>query len=205
MFIVGLTGGIGSGKTAASDYFAKKNITVVDADRVSRLVVKPGSDALKIIVEHFTAEHPNKTLLNRDGSLDRKALRKIVFDNPSERLWLESLLHPLIASEIERQLQASLSPYTLLVSPILFESGQNLYVQRSLVIDTPESLQISRTALRDNTDESGVKAIMKAQSSREKRCELADDIVLNNASLESLYKKLDGLHAHYLTLANSHH
>ncbi len=196
MLIIGLTGGIGSGKTAASDYFETLGITVVDADLVSRLVVEPGSPALGKIAEHFGAD-----ILDQDGALNRTALRKIVFDTPDERIWLEGLLHPLIGEEIQRQLNTSQSPYTLLVSPILFESGQNLMTQRALLIDAPEELQISRTSVRDNTDPESVKSIMKAQTQREERRKLADDIILNDSDLESLHKKLDQLHQEYLALA----
>ncbi len=194
--VIGLTGGIGSGKTAATNYFEQLGITVVDADLVSRLVVEPGMEALKEIASHF-----GEDILDADGALNRTALRKIVFDKPEERKWLESLLHPLIAQEIHRQLEASQSPYTILVSPILFESGQNLYCQKSLVIDAPENLQVSRTSVRDSTDEAGVKAIMKVQLSREDRCAKADDVILNDGDLESLHIKIDSIHAKYLKLA----
>jgi dephospho-CoA kinase len=198
MLIIGLTGGIGSGKTAASDYFASKGITVVDADLVSRLVVEPGQNALQQIKAHF-----GEDILDSQGRLDRTALRKIVFDSPKLRSWLENLLHPLIAQEIQKQINASESPYTILVSPILFESGQNLYCHRTLVIDAPESLQIARTTVRDDTDEAGVKAIMKAQTQRETRLQKANDVLLNDASLEDLHQKIDQLHESYLELAET--
>ena len=196
MFILGLTGGIGSGKTAASDYFSSKGITIVDADIVSRLVVEPGQDSFKEIASHF-----GTGVISDDGSLNRPALRKIVFDQPKERLWLENLLHPLIANEIQTQLNTSESIYTVLVSPILFESAQNLYTQRTLVIDTPEDLQISRTAKRDNTDPDSVKAIMKVQTERQVRIEKADDVILNNGSLNDLHQNIDQLHRKYLQIA----
>jgi dephospho-CoA kinase len=199
MFIIGLTGGIGSGKTATSDYFASKNITIVDADVVSRLVVEPDQPALLKISEHF-----GENILDQNGGLNRSALRTIVFEKPEQRLWLEGLLHPLIAQEIQKQLNESQSPYTLLVSPILFESGQNLFTQRTLVVDAPENLQISRTTKRDHTDEKGVKAIMKAQTDREVRIEKADDILLNDGTLEQLHAKIDSLHEKYLTLAQKY-
>ena len=199
MFIIGLTGGIGSGKTAASDYFASKNITIVDADVVSRLVVEPGQPALEEISKLF-----GESILSQDGNLNRTALRAIVFETPNERRWLEGLLHPLIAQEIQKQLSESQSPYTVLVSPILFESGQNLYAQRTLVVDAPESLQISRTTIRDHTDAAGVKAIMKAQTDRQARNKKADDILLNDGTLEQLHTKIDSLHEQYLKLAHEH-
>jgi len=197
MFIIGLTGGIGSGKTAASNYFFSKGITVVDADLVSRIVVEPGRPALTEIAQHF-----GNTLINKEGALDRTALRKIVFDKPNERLWLEALLHPLIAKEIQKQLQDSKSPYTILVSPILFESGQNLYTQRTLVIDAPENLQISRTSVRDNTDAASVKSIMKVQTERAIRTAKANDVIINDGTLEDLHKKIDVLHETYLKMAS---
>lgn len=197
--VIGLTGGIGSGKTAATNYFQQLGITVVDADLVSRLVVEPGQEALKEIAQHF-----GQDILDEHGALNRPALRKIVFDHPEERKWLESLLHPLIAREIHRQLEASESAYTILVSPILFESGQNLYCQRNLVIDAPENLQVTRTSVRDNTNEDGVKAIMKVQMSRKDRCAKADDVILNDGDLESLHKKIDAFHSRYLELSAEH-
>ena len=143
-FVVGLTGGIGSGKTAASDWFAAQGIVVVDADLVSRQVVEPGRPALARIREHF-----GDTVLQADGSLDRAALRNIVFAAPDERRWLEQLLHPLIAQEIVRQLAAAGSPYALLVSPLLFETGQKAFVKRTLLVDVPAEVQRARTAARD--------------------------------------------------------
>lgn len=199
MLIIGLTGGIGSGKTAASDYFASKGITIVDADLVSRLVVEPGKKALQEIANHF-----GEDILTAEGKLDRTALRKIVFQAPDERLWLEALLHPLIAQEIQQQLQASQSRYTILVSPILFESGQHLYTQRTLVIDAPEALQITRTSARDHTDAEGVKAIMKAQTQRAVRTQQADDVIVNDGTLNDLHKKIDELHEKYLRLAEKY-
>ncbi len=198
MLTIGLTGGIGSGKTAASNYFETLGIKVVDADRVSRQVVEPGTSALQKIAEHF-----GDGVIDKDGTLNRAALRKIVFAAPEQRQWLERLLHPLIAQEIQAQLQASQSPYTILVSPILFEAGQNLYCQRTLVIDAPENLQVARTTVRDNTDEAGVKAIMNAQTTRELRCAKADDVLLNDGSVEILHKKIDALHERYLKLAQA--
>lgn len=192
-FIVGLTGGIGSGKTAASDWFAAQGIVVVDADVVSRQVVEPGTPALAAIGDHFGAG-----VLQPDGTLDRAALRRIVFDAPEERRWLEGLLHPLIAQEILRQLSAAASPYAMLVSPLLFETGQKAFVQRTLLIDVPESVQLARTAARDGVDEAQVRAIMAAQMSREDRRARADDVVVNDGPLDGLYAQLAPLHAAYL-------
>jgi len=198
MLVIGLTGGIGSGKTTATDYFARKGITIVDADLVSRIVVEPGKPALTKIAQHFGSE-----IINHDGTLNRTALRKIVFDNRDQLRWLEQLTHPLIREEIQKQINNSKSAYTILVSPILFESGQNAFTQRTLVIDAPESLQISRTAERDHTDAESVKAIMKAQTAREQRLKKADDIIVNDSDVENFYRQLDGLHEKYMELSRA--
>jgi len=195
-FIVGLTGGIGSGKTAASDWFKSQGISIVDADLVSRVVVEPGQPALAAIAAHFGNE-----LLQADGSLDRAALRVKVFGNPEERRWLEQLLHPLIAQEILRQLAQAASPYAILVSPLLFETGQKAFVRRTLLIDVPESLQLARTAARDGVPESQVQAIMAAQLPRQEKLARADDVVSNSGSLAELHAQLLPLHTRYLALA----
>lgn len=196
MLVIGVTGGIGSGKTAATDRFQTLGIKVVDADLASRVVVEPGRPALQAIAEHFGAG-----VISADGTLDRRALREIVFANPDERKWLERLTHPLIAQEIVQQIQSSTSPYTILASPLLLESGQSRMAQRVLVVDVPEAVQIARTTRRDNTDEAGVKAIIAAQMKREDRLAKADDVIVNDQSLEALHAAVDQLHQHYLELA----
>ncbi len=195
--IVGLTGGIGSGKTLVSDYFKSLGITVVDADVVSREVVEPGTEALEKIAAHFGPD-----ILTIDGELNRRALRDIIFNSPEQKQWLESLLHPLIGMETIRQLQASQSPYTIFVSPLLIEIGQYKMTDRILVVDAPESLQIKRTSQRDNTSEESVQAIMETQASRNKRLEMANDVILNDGDMDSLRQKIDALHKTYLSLAN---
>lgn len=198
MLVVGVTGGIGSGKTAATDRFQALGITVVDADLASRVIVEPGRPALAAIGEHF-----GPGIIAADGTLDRRALRDIVFANPEERKWLERLTHPLIAQEIIRQIQASQSPYTVLASPLLLESGQSRMAQRVLVIDVPEDVQIARTASRDNTDASSVKAIIAAQMKRQDRLAKADDVIVNDQSLEQLHRAVDALHQQYLDMAKT--
>jgi dephospho-CoA kinase len=195
--VIGLTGGIGSGKTAASDWFAAQGITVVDADLVSRLVVEPGQPALAEIRAHF-----GDAVITADGRLDRGALRARVFNDPAERRWLEALLHPRIAAEILRQLQAARSPYAMLVSPLLFETGQKDFVRRTLLVDVPEDVQLSRTSVRDKVDAQQVRNIMAAQMSRTDRRARADDIVVNDGSLADLYAQLVPLHQRYLVLAS---
>lgn len=198
MLVVGVTGGIGSGKTAATDRFQALGIKVVDADLASRVVVEPGRPALQAIAEHFGPD-----VISADGSLNRRALREIVFAHPDERKWLERLTHPLIAQEILQQIQSSTSPYTILASPLLLESGQSRMAQRVLVIDVPEEVQIARTTSRDNTDVAGVKAIIAAQMKREDRVAKADDVIVNDKSLQSLHDAVDRLHQQYLQLART--
>ena len=190
MFIVGLTGGIGSGKTAVSDRFAQHGITIVDADVCARVVVEPGMPALKQIKEHF-----GDTVIAPSGELDRAALRTIIFSQPEEKQWLESLLHPLIAEETFRQLNDAKSDYVILVSPLLIEAQQHLICDRVLVIDVPENIQVERTAMRDNNDPDQVKA------SRDSRLEQAHDIIENIHDLDYLDKEVEKLHQQYLQLA----
>ena len=196
MLVIGVTGGIGSGKTAATDRFQALGIKVVDADLASRVVVEPGRPALQAIAEHF-----GPGVIAEDGSLNRRVLRDIVFANPEERKWLERLTHPLIAQEILQQIQSSTSAYTILASPLLLESGQSRMAQRVLVIDVPEDLQITRTTERDNTDAAGVKAIIAAQMKRADRLAKANDVIVNDRSLAELHTQVDQLHQQYLELA----
>lgn len=198
MLIIGLTGGIGSGKTAASDHLAAKGVTVVDADLAARAVVAPGQPALAAIVERF-----GPRVLNADGTLDRRALRAIVFADDDARRDLEAITHPAIRDEIRRQLAASRSPYTVLVSPLLLETDQHELVDRVLLIDAPEATQRARTVARDAVAPEQVDAIMAAQLSREERRARADDIVVNDGELEHLHVLLDKLHQRYLKLASA--
>ncbi|HAU13316.1 MAG: dephospho-CoA kinase [Pseudomonadales bacterium] len=196
MLVIGVTGGIGSGKTAATDRFQEHGITVVDADLASRVIVEPGRPALQAIAEHFGPH-----LITADGSLDRRALREIVFADPTQRQWLEQLTHPLIGQEIVAQIQASTSPYTILASPLLLESSQHQMASRILVIDVPVEMQIARTVARDETTEAGVKAIIAAQMSRGERLSKADDVICNDQDLNHLHSEVDRLHQTYLQLA----
>jgi len=198
MFIVGLTGGIGSGKTAVSDHLQSLGIDIVDADIASRTVVEPGQPALVKIAEHFGDD-----ILLADQSLDRAALRQKIFSNPDDKQWLESLLHPLIAEEISYQLAKTQSPYAIFVSPLLLEIGQSAICDRILVVDAPEEVQIARTTQRDNNDPEQVKRIIASQMSRQQRLEKADDIIENNQGLNHLQQQANTLHQHYLTLAET--
>ncbi len=199
-YIVGLTGGIGSGKTAVSDAFAALGVTVVDADVVSREVVEPGRPALAAIVKHFGAD-----ITTADGHLDRAALRQVIFADASEKQWLEQLLHPLIGEETLHQLAAADSPYALLVSPLLTETGQQQLCQRVLVVDAPEALQLQRTMTRDNNSREQVERIIASQSSRQQRLASADDVLNNDGDLAELREKVAQLHQTYLQLAAQTH
>ena len=199
-FIVGLTGGIGSGKTAASDHFQRLGVPVVDADVVAREVVEPGMPALAAIAEHF-----GSGVIDAEGRLDRAALRRLVFDQPQERLWLESLLHPLIRLRTIEQLEAAQGPYVILVSPLLLETDQHKLVDRVLLIDVPEQLQIERTMLRDTNSREEVEAILRAQSARSFKQQHASDIIVNDHDLNHLHQQVEQQHQRYLEQAKQHH
>lgn len=198
MFVLGVTGGIGSGKTAATDQFEKLGIEVVDADIMARVVVEPGRPALAEIEKHFGLD-----VICEDGTLNRAALRKRVFESAEERLWLEKLTHPLIRDEILSRLRNASSPYVILASPLLIESGQYHLVQRVLVIDAPRELQLQRAMARDTNSESQINAILDAQLSREDRLKYADDVICNDQSLDHLVASIESLHPTYLELAKS--
>ncbi len=171
--IIGLTGGIGSGKTAVSETFEKLGITVVDADLASRVVVEKGKPCLEEIAKHFGDD-----ILNENDELNRAKLREIIFNSDSEKLWLESLLHPAIAEQIKDELNASKSPYTILVSPLLLETNQRDFCDKVLVVDVPIELQMERTTKRDGVSEDQVKSIIKSQINRDERLQLADELSL---------------------------
>ena len=197
-FVVGVTGGIGSGKSAVTDYLETKGITVVDADKVARVIVEPHTSGLAAIAEHF-----GRGILLPDGGLDRAALRKVVFDNPDERKVLEGITHPRIREEIARQLSEATSSYVVLASPLLLESGQNSFANYVVVVDVPESVQLSRTMARDDNSEQLVRSIMAAQLDRETRLSRADTSISNDGSLEDLFARVDDLHEDLLVRAGT--
>ena len=196
MFVVGITGGIGSGKSAVTDHLETLGITVVDADKVARVVVEPGTSGLAAITEHFGTD-----VLLANGGLDRAALRKIVFDNHNERKVLEEITHPRIRDEIIRQLSEASSPYVVLSSPLLLESGQNTLADYVVVVDVPEEEQLKRTMARDDNSEALVKQIMAAQLDRQTRLSRADASIMNDTSLEELYEHVEALHEDLLLKA----
>jgi len=196
MFVVGITGGIGSGKSAVTDHLETLGITVVDADKVARVVVEPGTSGLAAITEHFGTD-----VLLANGGLDRAALRKIVFDNHNERKVLEEITHPRIRDEIIRQLSEASSPYVVLSSPLLLESGLNTLAVYVVVVDVPEEVQLKRTMARDDNSEALVKQIMATQLDRQTRLSRADASIMNDTSLEELYEHVEALHEDLLLKA----
>ena len=195
MLIIGLTGGIGSGKSVASDKFASLGITVVDADVASRTVVEPGKPALQEIESHFGSE-----IITEDGQLDRAKLREIIASDAKERKWLESVLHPRIGEQIAKEISESTSPYTLFVAPLLLETNSQEMCARVVVVDVPNDVQVERTAKRDKVPTDQVEQMVSAQMGREKRLEKADDVLLNTGTIEELEKKVEQLHKKYLQM-----
>ena len=194
-YVVGLTGGIGSGKSAAAAMFRAWGIEVINADALAREVVEPGQPALNDIAAHFGSD-----ILTAESYLDRAALRRIVFSNPEQKSWLENLLHPLIAVLLQQRLNATKSPYTILESPLLLETEQYKLVERVLVIDASEEIQIDRTVKRDGSDEGVIRSIIASQIDRAKRIQHADDLVSNEEGLEQLRAKIEVLHNKYIGL-----
>ena len=197
MLIIGLTGGIGSGKSAVSNKFKSLGITVVDADVAARTVVEPGKPALVEIESHFG---PN--ILNKEGMLDRAQLREIMTSNSEERIWLESVLHPKIGEQITKDLAESTSPYTIYVAPLLLETNSEKMCSRVLVVDVPKEIQIQRTAKRDKVSEIQIEKIVAVQMEREKRLEKADDVLVNTGTIEELEEQVVILHQKYLGIVN---
>ncbi len=196
--VVGVTGGIGSGKSEVTRRFENHGIAIVDADIAARIIVEPGAAALDAIAAHFGAQ-----IIRADGSLDRAALRQRVFADASERLWLERLTHPLIAGEIRRQLAAATSPYSILSSPLLLETRQKEQADCVVVVDVPEAMQLERASRRDGNSEEQIRRIMAAQMPRAQRLELADIIIDNSKPLAELDSVVDELHKEFLLRAES--
>ncbi len=194
--VIGLTGGIGSGKSAASDAFAALGVDVVDADVIARDVVAPSSEGLQKITAHF-----GDTVLLPDGTLDRAAIRERVFAAPDEKAWLDGLLHPMIREHMQTAINAATSPYCILAVPLLVENNLVAMVDRVVVVDCPESLQLSRALKRDGSSEQTIRNIIAAQASREARLAVADDIIDNSGSLDALKTRVRQLHLNYCRLS----
>ena len=199
MLRVGITGGIGSGKTALTDWLSTQGIVIVDADLAARVVVEPGQPALAEIAETFGQEY-----LMPDGQLDRAALRQRVFADENQRKALEAITHPRIHDELARQMSEATSPYVVLSSPLLLESGQSEMVDVSVVVDVPETLQIERTMARDKNDPQLVEQIMAAQLDRDTRIARSDIVIDNSTSLDALHERAAVLHMTLLARAAAH-
>lgn len=198
MYVVAITGGIGSGKTTVANQFAELGIEVVDADIIAREVVEPGTPALAAIATHFGAD-----VIAPDGRLDRRQLRERVFTDPQAKSWLNALLHPLIRSEMQRQCAVARSPYCLLVVPLLVENRLTALANRVLVIDVDEATQIERTCRRDGVSREQAEAILAAQASRTERLAAADDVLDNqNGTPEAIKSRIFTLHETYLAFAS---
>lgn len=195
-YIVGLTGGIGSGKSTVAQGFRELGIEVVDADQASRKVVEPGMPALNIIADRCGAK-----MIKNDGTLNREAMRQLIFSQPLEKTWLENLLHPLIAEWIVEQLQRAESAYVMLESPLLLETEQHQLVNTLLLIDLPESLQLSRTTERDGDPEQQIRSIIDSQMSRDDKLRRADYVFDNSLALDTVAPRITLLHQTFLHLA----
>ncbi|MFC3153526.1 dephospho-CoA kinase [Litoribrevibacter euphylliae] len=195
MKIIGLTGGIGSGKSTVAQFFKELGINVVDADQKSRDVVEPGMPALAAIAEHFGHE-----VIQEDGRLDRAYLRGVVFNSEEKRRWLEALLHPLIKEAIIADLNASTSDYAILESPLLFETDQHQMTQKTVLVDVPVEVQIERTCQRDNNDRLQVEKIIAAQMPRQEKQVKADYLLDNTQSLSAVKQQVEQLHQELLAL-----
>ena len=199
MLRVGITGGIGSGKTALTNWLATQGIVIVDADLAARVVVEPGQPALAEIAETFGQEY-----LMPDGQLDRAALRQRVFADENQRKALEVITHPRIRDELARKMSEATSPYVVLSSPLLLQSGQSEMVDVSVVVDVPETLQIERTMARDKNDPQLVEQIMAAQLDRDTRIARSDIVIDNSTSLDALHERAAVLHKTLLARAAAH-
>jgi len=195
---VGLTGGIASGKSTAAARFKELGVPVIDADESARAVVATGTRGLEAVIELFGGH-----LLKAGGELDRRALREAVFADSDKRRALESLLHPLIREDMERRSEQAPGPYLILAIPLLVESGGRDRVDRVLVVDVDEALQIERLMARDQATPKQAQAMLAAQATREARLSVADDIIKNSASVRELRHAVDQVHQRYLSLSES--
>lgn len=198
MFIVGLTGGIGAGKSTVAELFRAHGVPVLDADAVARELVDKGKPALTRLVQEFGRE-----MLDKDGALNRVKLRALVFSDAARRRQLEALLHPLIREEMQVRLKQLKAPYCIVCIPLLVETGQTASVQRVLVIDAPDDLRRRRVMARDGLNAAEFSAILAAQASRKERLAAADDVIINDGARDALKQRVDELHRHYLQLASA--
>jgi dephospho-CoA kinase len=196
VFRVGLTGGIASGKSTAAKFFGALGVPILDSDQIARDVVEPGQPPLGRLVARF-----GPTILTADGHLDRPALRDIVFSDPKARADLEALTHPAIGAALEARSATAGGPYQILVIPLLVEKNLSSHVDRVLVVDCAEDLQIRRLSTRDGSSPQQAQAILNAQAARATRLKAADDVISNDADMSAVQSQVVALHARYLELA----
>jgi dephospho-CoA kinase len=195
---IGLTGGIASGKSTVTQRFAELGIAVIDADVASRHVVEPGKPGLEQVVRRF-----GLGVLDANGNLDRRALRAVIFSDPAARQALDAILHPLIRADMEHQTATATGPYLVMAIPLLVEGGRARDLDRVLVVDVDEAVQLERVRARDGGSEDQARAILASQASREARLAAADDVLLNAGSVADLRQAVDRLHEQYLRLSQS--
>jgi dephospho-CoA kinase len=198
MLVVGLTGGVASGKSTVRQHFQALGINCIDADEIAKALSQPGEKCFAKITAHFGPK-----ILKKSGVLDRAALRKIIFQNPEEKKWLEDLLHPEIRLRIQQAIAQTASAYCVVEIPLLAESNDIHFIDRVLVVDAAANLQISRLTERDGIDQSSAERILANQASREQRLAIADDIINNNGSPEALANAVKQQHQRYLQQAQS--
>ncbi len=192
---IGLTGGIGSGKSTACEIFSEFGVPVIDADIIAHRLVKPGLPALQAIVNEF-----GEGIITNDGSLDRKKLRDLIFTNETDRKKLENILHPAIYNEIAHETKCLLSKYCIIALPLLIETGASKVIDRILVINSPRELQLTRASIRDNVSKSDIEAIMHSQISPDDQLSAADDIINNDGDIDNLRRQICDLHRFYTSI-----
>lgn len=195
MLTVAITGGIGSGKSTVADLFKEFGIDIIDADVISHEITYPGHAGYTAILDYFGAD-----ILQADETLDRQKLREIIFNDMTKLEWLESTLHPIIRTEMRKQCEQATSPYCIVVIPLLMPSSQFDFIDRILVVDTSEDLQIKRACQRDNSTPEQIQQIINAQITREERLSIADDIIINNSDIQHLKYEAQKLHEQYLKI-----
>lgn len=195
--IVGLTGGIGSGKSAAANFFVELGVDLIDADDLAKNVLNKNSKGYELFINEFGEQY-----LDNDKNIDRGLLRKTIFNDFDKKNKLENIIHPQVRSGIEEFIKTSKSDYCIVVVPLIYETRSSSYYDRILVIDCDEEIQINRSAIRDNTENKEIKKIISKQASREERLSIADDVILNNRTLDSLKEEVIKLHKKYIKMLN---
>ena len=195
--IVGLTGGIGSGKSAAANFFVELGVDLIDADDLAKNVLNKNSKGYELFINEFGEQY-----LDNDKNIDRDLLRKTIFNDSNKKNKLENIIHPQVRSGIEEFIKSSKSDYCIVVVPLIYETRSSSYYDRILVIDCDEEIQINRSAIRDNTENKEIKKIISKQASREERLSIADDVILNNRTLDFLKEEVIKLHKKYIKMLN---